>query len=414
MPIDSSIAMGYQPIKLENPMNSLAQLMQMEGARNQNRLADLQFQQHEQTQTDNKNLNALYAKFTKPDGTIDEAGLIQGAAQGNMGSKIPGFRKQFAETAEAKGKLDKQNIELVDAKLKQSRGFLDGVTTPEQYIAWHEGNHKDPILGPMLASRGVTAEQSRAKIAQALQTPGGLEKLIAESKLGSEKFMELNKPSYQTQNTGDKTSIIALPGLGGAPTTVSSSTINQSAQSKAEIAARADEAAKGRAVTIRGQDLTNARAKDANTLKAGEKKATDDLTKGSQIASFDTMLGTLDRLGQHPGLSRSVGKMSVFPTMPGSDSANFQAELNTFQSQAFIPMVAQLKGMGALSDAEGKKLTQAVGALDPKMGEQAFRDSITRIKADMESAYARVAGKPREGGATGDFSGNVVDFRSLK
>lgn len=166
----------------------------------------------------------------------------------------------------------------------------------------------------------------------------------------------------------------------------------------------------GQRVTMRGQDMTDSRARDfnavqveANNIKRSEKKDVADLTKNSQVASFDTMLGTLNRLGKHSGLSRSVGVTGAFPTMPGSDSANFQAELNTFQSQAFLPMVAQLKGMGALSDAEGKKLTAAVGALDPKMGEQAFRDSVARITADMEAARTRVAGAPRAGGASGEW-----------
>ena len=148
------------------------------------------------------------------------------------------------------------------------------------------------------------------------------------------------------------------------------------------------------AATLRGQDMTDARARDLNDITRGEKKKVEDLTKGSQIASFDTMLGTLDRLGKHPGLSRSVGMIGAFPTMPGSESANFKAELDTFQSQAFIPMVSQLKGMGALSDAEGKKLTAAVGALNPAMGEKAFRESIGRITAEMEAARQRVSGQP--------------------
>lgn len=167
-------------------------------------------------------------------------------------------------------------------------------------------------------------------------------------------------------------------------------------------------------IQIRGQNMTDSRARDfnavqveANNIKRGEKKEVADLTKNSQVASFDTMLGTLDRLGKHPGLSRSVGMTGAFPTMPGSDSANFQAELNTFQSQAFLPMVAQLKGMGALSDAEGKKLTAAVGALDPKMGEKAFRDSVARITADMEQARTRVAGQPRAGGASGAWDSSA-------
>lgn len=148
------------------------------------------------------------------------------------------------------------------------------------------------------------------------------------------------------------------------------------------------------AATLRGQNMTDARARDLNDITRGEKKKVEDLTKGSQIASFDTMLGTLDRLGKHPGLSRSVGMIGAFPTMPGSESANFKAELDTFQSQAFIPMVSQLKGMGALSDAEGKKLTAAVGALNPAMGEKAFRESIDRITAEMEAARQRVSGQP--------------------
>ncbi|MCV6900707.1 hypothetical protein OE165_27120, partial [Escherichia coli] len=57
------------------------------------------------------------------------------------------------------------------------------------------------------------------------------------------------------------------------------------------------------AATLRGQNMTDARARDLNDITRGEKKKVDDLTKGSQIASFDTMLGTLDRLGKHPGLS---------------------------------------------------------------------------------------------------------------
>jgi len=155
--------------------------------------------------------------------------------------------------------------------------------------------------------------------------------------------------------------------------------------------------------SARTANMTDARAREfnqtkveENTLKREQKQETADMTKASQVASFDTMLGTLDRLKEHPGLKNSVGVYGKFPTMPGSDSANFQAELNTFQSQAFIPMVAQLKGMGALSDAEGKKLTAAVGALDPNMGEKAFRESMDRIVADMQAARARVVGKPKE------------------
>ncbi len=151
------------------------------------------------------------------------------------------------------------------------------------------------------------------------------------------------------------------------------------------------------AVAIRGQNMTDSRTREANSLKyeelgikRQEKQREADLGKAGQIASFDTMLGTLDRLKDHPGLARSTGLYSKVPTLPGSDSANFQSELETFKSQAFIPAVAQLKGMGALSDAEGKKLSAAVGALDPRMSESAFKESLNRVITEMNAARSRV------------------------
>ena len=72
----------------------------------------------------------------------------------------------------------------------------------------------------MLASRGVTADQARAQIAQALQTPGGFESLLKKSALGLEKFTELNKPTIQNVNNGKTATMYALPGLGGAPVAI--------------------------------------------------------------------------------------------------------------------------------------------------------------------------------------------------
>ena len=137
---------------------------------------------------------------------------------------------------------------------------------------------------------------------------------------------------------------------------------------------------------------TQSPAEQARAVDTAKADVVREAAKPGQLASFDTMLGTLNRLAKHPGLERSVGGYSAFPTMPGSDSANFQSELDTFQSQAFLPMVAQLKGMGALSDAEGKKITAAVGALNTKMSATAMRESIARITADMEAARARISG----------------------
>jgi hypothetical protein len=121
--------------------------------------------------------------------------------------------------------LSAAKVKLVDDKIAQSRQYLDNISpdnpnAAQQYLAWHEANHKDPVLGPELAARGVTIEQSRARIDAALQQPGGLERLINESKVGVAKFAEMNKPSNVQRNTGNTVEILSIPGMGGAATVV--------------------------------------------------------------------------------------------------------------------------------------------------------------------------------------------------
>lgn len=97
--------------------------------------------------------------------------------------------------------------------------------------------------------------------------------------------------------------------------------------------------------------------------------------------TIDTQ-NTLDSIGQllvHPGRKAGTGASSFLGNVPGTDARGFQAQLETFKAQTFIPMVSALKGMGALSDAEGKKLAAAVGALDPSMKEAEFEKELKRV-----------------------------------
>ena len=93
----------------------------------------------------------------------------------------------------------------------------------------------------------------------------------------------------------------------------------------------------------------------------------------------------------HPGRKAGTGTSSFLGNVPGTDARGFQAQLETFKAQTFIPMVSALKGMGALSDAEGKKLAAAVGALDPSMKEAEFERELKRV-AKFLYDKARAAG----------------------
>jgi hypothetical protein len=133
--------------------------------------------------------------------------------------------------------------------------------------------------------------------------------------------------------------------------------------------------------------------------KADEKQQALQSQAQGRVAAFDSAVDTLDLLSKHPGKKSVVGTLSggVLSMVPGTDAAGFASQLETFKAQTFIPQVSALKGMGALSDAEGKKLTAAVGALDIKMKPAEFDASVARIKADLQAARQRAATLPSMG-----------------
>jgi hypothetical protein len=196
MPINPNIALGAQP---QQPVNMLGQVGQM-----------LALKAATEEMRGNEDLRAAYAQG----GDLNDPEFRRKVMAAN-----PKLGSQLIKTNAETGKL--QN-EAIANRIKLSREMLTGVNTPEDYIAWHEANHKDPVLGGYLGQRGVTAEQSRAKIIAELSKPGGLDKLKRESALGA---TELQKELMQTERS------VQVAGIGAA-------------------------------TTRRGQDLLDARAKE--------------------------------------------------------------------------------------------------------------------------------------------------------
>ena len=234
MPIDPRISLGVQPIQLADPVARYGQLATIQNAQNQNALAQYQLGTAKREEETLNALNEAYAKsYDATTGKINRNTLRETLAKGGFGSKLPGIEKTLLELdkeellrQKTQGEVSAQTVDLLDKKLKQSRSFLDTLNpadpnAPAEYIRWHEANHADPLIGPALKSRGVTVEQSRAQIQAAIaKGPQAFADLINGSKLGTEKFMELNKPTTATIDQGGQTQMFQTPGLGGAPKSV--------------------------------------------------------------------------------------------------------------------------------------------------------------------------------------------------
>ena len=186
MAIDARIALGVQPVQQQpNMLAQYAQVMGIKAA--------------QQEMEGNNALREAYASG----GDLNDPEFRRRVMAAN-----PKVGSQLIKTNAETGKL--QN-EAVLKRIELSREMLTGVNTPEDYLAWHESNHKDPVLGSYLTQRGVTAEQSRAKIIAALNSPGGLEKLKRESALGA---TTLQKELMQTERSVQTANISAGPAYG--------------------------------------------------------------------------------------------------------------------------------------------------------------------------------------------------------
>lgn len=168
-----------------------ANQLALQGQRRQNEIAAITADQTRQTMASSaEDRNALQrlAATWGADTSIDQrVASLRNSGRPALMQQADAMEKQGLEKQKTGAEVSAKNADAIASAIKNSRTWLDGISTPEQYIAWHEANHRDPALGPYLEARGITADQARANIEQALKTPGGFERMLMESKLGAEK-----------------------------------------------------------------------------------------------------------------------------------------------------------------------------------------------------------------------------------
>lgn len=433
MPINPAIAMGVRGIELADPLAQYGRVMAIQGAQQQNALAQLQMRQAEREQEATNALNRAYAEAYNPQtGDVDINRLRTSLASGGFGSKLPDIEKKLGEVKTQRLTQAKTEGEVLDAALKRSRGFLETLDpnapgAAEAYIAWHEANHKDPIIGPALAARGVTADQSRGRIAQLIQTPGGLARLINESKLGTEKFMELNKPQLSTTDVGGEVVSRTFAPLTGELKTIGTQTKTMAPGEAERIkneglriglegrrVAVLEENARREADPAFQQRMGAARA-TGEALAKGDVAAVQALPKiinraEEGVRLIDELIGKRDsKTGKliegskpHPGFQNAVGAtwLPGARFIPGTDAAGFMSRFDQIKGASFLEAFESLKGGGAITEKEGQKGTDAINRMSTSTDEKEFiraaMDLQDVIRKGVENAQKRAA---RAGGA---------------
>ena len=349
--------------------------------------------------------------------------LREKIAQSGFGSKLPGIEKTLVELDKERSLLEKtqgevkaqpvalakSQADLLDAKLKQSRSFLDTLNptdpnAPAAYLRWHEANHADPLIGPALKARGVTVEQSRAQIEAAIaKGPQAFADLINGSKLCTEKFMELNKPSTTTIDQGGQKQVVQIPGLGGAPKLVGTF---------AEMPLPAN---------VEAQKVKIAKAGASNIINKQEGAFAAGLGTGQSKLILDSKAAALDAAAiiDTVNTGRDIMKSGMITGAGADFLVNLNQALKTAgidagyadasaNSQAYAANMAAnvgklIKQFGAgtgLSDEDRKFATDMAGgrvSLDSKainkildINEKAARNTINRHNKDVKGIQTNI------------------------
>jgi len=417
MPIDASIPLQYRPPQFESPINKLAQVMQLQGMQDQ--------QMERQVARDEQNrLKTLLANPTDDLGAALTRGgfLPQAQAYAKTQAEIA-REKREAEKATREG--EKATREGLKFDFDRTKGILHEVKSAVTALK------SNPASTPEMAAQAalqigqlfkMPEEQIRGMIAKIPQDPAAFRQYLDDeekSMLTAEQRLTLFAPKLQAVPRGNVTDIMDLSGL--------SPTSGKTVQS-VEMGLTPGERQRSED-TRRGDNMADARAKEANNLRREETNQPVDWKQ--------------DVNGNWVGLPKKPGDGPVTPittTTPGKRETQARGVLDVIKEArtlldsatgsyvgAGLDQAARAVGMstrGAQSSAQLKALEGALMMAQPRMegpqsnmDVQLYRQMAGQIGDATVPAKTKAAaldsieklnrkyanGSGPTGGATGDF-----------
>jgi hypothetical protein len=133
--------------------------------------------------------------------------------------------------------------------------------------------------------------------------------------------------------------------------------------------------------------------------RAEEKVAKQELNEAVKAKS-ERMISLMTELRDHPGFGGLFGV--GYTGIPGTESANAKVLYDQIQAQGFMEAIKDMKGMGALSNAEGEKASAAFVGINPSMSEAAALKRIDEVVKYIKEGEKRIQ------------SGNLIETKENK
>lgn len=218
--IDPRIAMGVKLPEIESPMNALAGVLQVQGAQQKNMLGQMQIDETQRGQAGENMLAQLLAGGKNPDE------VATGLASGGFGKQSLDYTKGQAELGKSRAAAEKDQIAATMQKLQLGAQILGSARDQSSYDAARQSAQQAGLdVSRMPPQYDPAFVQSKLQEGQT----------IAQQLDQKWKAMEYTTPTASAVLTSQT-------------------------------------AAAGRAITQRGQDLTDSRARDFNAAKTEENR----------------------------------------------------------------------------------------------------------------------------------------------
>jgi hypothetical protein len=133
-------------------------------------------------------------------------------------------------------------------------------------------------------------------------------------------------------------------------------------------------------------------APSVGDIIAMEKRAEEEVAKQelneAVKAKSERMISLMTELRDHPGFGGLFGV--GYTGIPGTESANAKVLYDQIQAQGFMEAIKDMKGMGALSNAEGEKASAAFVGINPSMSESAALARINEVVKYIKEGEKRI------------------------
>lgn len=234
MPIDPSIALGIRPAQITtpDPIEQYGKVLQLKTLMGQQQLQGIQTQEAQQSLSDQQSIRSLLANgnvdVNTPEG---QAAVVRaGGKTGiDMLKNLLAPQQARAEILKNTAQAGNFDQEALTKAIAINRDQMGQAGTPDQARQIMAASYQDPVLGKVLA-RGKPLDQALADIPD---DPTAYKDWNNKYTLGASKYLEQNAPKINVQNLGGSSQIVATPGLGGAPSVLSTTPTTQSPDSVA-------------------------------------------------------------------------------------------------------------------------------------------------------------------------------------